>query len=360
MKSFIVFIIGLMVIVGMAVIGSKLLDDLNIMEQIEGFSFDVDIQNDEIVETENENSQQIHEEIGEDEDRKLHQWIYRHLDELFISYGEPDRIDITPYGYSWYIYQSNENYIQFAVKDDRIEGAFTNSVSVPLEDIQIGDGYDSIALIYAFNNEQTISKSISSYTFELKEDDLKERPLVHVQDNIWAQLYFDTVTDELSSVRYVDEDILLIHRPYSLTYNGNLPEKESLTAEEQVNWQEGQAAQIFDLSNKIRKKHDLNQLEWADQVAEVAFLHSKEMYEFEYFSHTSERKGELSDRLNVGQVKYMRAAENIAAQYVDGIAAVEGWLNSEGHRVNLLSDEFTHLGVGVYEDYYTQNFIYPR
>ncbi|MEK1830243.1 CAP domain-containing protein [Priestia megaterium] len=53
------------------------------------------------------------------------------------------------------------------------------------------------------------------------------------------------------------------------------------------------------------------------------------------------------------------AGENIASNYQDGIAAVEGWLNSEGHRKALLNKEFTRLGVGVYEKYYTQNFITP-
>ncbi|MGK0698226.1 CAP domain-containing protein [Priestia flexa] len=53
------------------------------------------------------------------------------------------------------------------------------------------------------------------------------------------------------------------------------------------------------------------------------------------------------------------AGENIASNYTDGPAAVEGWLNSEGHRKALLNNDFTHLGVGVYEKFYTQNFITP-
>ncbi|WP_373370355.1 CAP domain-containing protein [Alkalicoccobacillus plakortidis] len=54
-----------------------------------------------------------------------------------------------------------------------------------------------------------------------------------------------------------------------------------------------------------------------------------------------------------------RLGENIALNYVDGAAAVEGWLNSEGHRVNLLHEGFTELGVGVYEKSFTQNFLTP-
>ena len=46
---------------------------------------------------------------------------------------------------------------------------------------------------------------------------------------------------------------------------------------------------------------------------------------------------------------YQLAGENIAAQYMDGPSAVEGWLNSEGHRESLLESKFTHIGVGVYQ-----------
>ena len=65
----------------------------------------------------------------------------------------------------------------------------------------------------------------------------------------------------------------------------------------------------------------------------------------------------MAHRLEVGKVTYRSAGENIAANYVDAIAVTEGWLNSKGHRESLLNKEFTQLGVGVYEKYYTQNFI---
>jgi uncharacterized protein YkwD len=67
----------------------------------------------------------------------------------------------------------------------------------------------------------------------------------------------------------------------------------------------------------------------------------------------------VSDRFLSRDVPFRLAGENIAAKYIDGVASVEGWLNSEGHRHNLLHEEFTHLGVGVFQDYYTQNFMTP-
>lgn len=67
------------------------------------------------------------------------------------------------------------------------------------------------------------------------------------------------------------------------------------------------------------------------------------------------RHAERSVRKRRGRIS--ACGENIAYNYVDGPAAVEGWLNSEGHRKALLNQDYTHLGVGVKEKYYTQNFI---
>jgi len=54
------------------------------------------------------------------------------------------------------------------------------------------------------------------------------------------------------------------------------------------------------------------------------------------------------------------AGENIAAGYPDAIEAHESWMNSPGHRKNVLEKDFTQLGVGVIADYYTQAFLTPR
>jgi len=351
MKSLIIFIVGMIFIIGIAGVGVNLLNDV-----VSENPLDVD---DDEVEQQVESEIDLSVESENSETKPLHQWIYHQRDDLISTFGEPDRMDTTSYGYEWYVYHSEDK--QFAVnKDEEIVSVYSNSENVMLAKVQISDDYQFVSSVYPFEKENRISKTIYSYTFELTEGELKERPLAYIEDGIWAQFYFDTFTGELSSVRYLDEETLLVQRPYSLTYNGELPEKVILTEDEKQDWQRGQAKQIIELTNKIREKHELNLLEWHESAAETAFLHSKEMHDLDYFSHTSEIEGELSDRLKREEVSYQKAAENIAAKYIDGIAAVEGWLNSEGHRVNLLNDDFTHLGVGVFEDYYTQNFITPR
>lgn len=294
----------------------------------------------------------------------LHEWIGQDVAVVDNTYGEPDRIDETPFGYEWFIYFSDGPLVMIGVKEEEIVTVYTNSEDVTLDGITVGEDYDTIDSLYSFEKSQTVVNSgLKSVTFELREPELLARPLVKIEDGIWAQLYFDTFKEELSSVRYIDEESLIKHRPYSMTSMGELPETvdwEEESQDSQKKWESGQQKQILDLTNGIRVKHELSTLEGHDQTSEVAYLHSKDMHDEEYFSHTSPTHGGLGDRLEGEQIYFQLAAENIAAHYVDGIEAVEGWLNSEGHRVNLLNDEFTHLGVGVYRDYYTQNFLVPR
>jgi len=176
-------------------------------------------------------------------------------------------------------------------------------------------------------------------------------------DNIYAQLYLDKFSGSVSSVRFLDPDTLVQLRPYELIYRGQLAQQ---TAPDELHWkmiEEGNKSQIYDITNIIRSRFELEKLEFLDDVSEVAYLHSKDMLTDEYFSHTSPTKGELTDRLEENNISYTLAGENIAANYVDGIAAVEGWLNSKGHRDAMLNEEFTGIGVGVYRKYYTQNFV---
>ncbi|GAK00173.1 transporter [Geomicrobium sp. JCM 19055] len=58
-------------------------------------------------------------------------------------------------------------------------------------------------------------------------------------------------------------------------------------------------------------------------------------------------------------IEYMRAAENIAMGQQTSEQVMDGWMNSDGHRQNILDPELTHIGVGYEEDgnYWTQMFI---
>ena len=80
------------------------------------------------------------------------------------------------------------------------------------------------------------------------------------------------------------------------------------------------------------------------------------MKQQQIFSHESSIDGSLENRLDASNIAYTIAAENIANDYYDGIEAAHGWLNSEEHRSILLNEDFTHVGSGVFSNFYTQIF----
>ncbi|WP_085506908.1 CAP domain-containing protein [Thalassobacillus devorans] len=117
--------------------------------------------------------------------------------------------------------------------------------------------------------------------------------------------------------------------------------------------------QVVDLTNQEREKNGLKPLKIDTEVMEVAQEKSEDMAENDYFSHNSPTYGSPFDMMKDFGVDYQRAAENIAAGQQTPESVVEGWMNSPGHRKNILNGQLTHIGVGydANGDYWTQMFI---
>jgi len=123
---------------------------------------------------------------------------------------------------------------------------------------------------------------------------------------------------------------------------------------------------IHERVNKERLKYNLPELQWASDVAEVAREHSQDMALGGYFAHEN-KKGELvSERLEKTGISFTVSAENLfeCENYPNIVEeSVMGWMQSPGHRENILNDEIEEAGVGIYKlngknkYYITQNFI---
>lgn len=119
---------------------------------------------------------------------------------------------------------------------------------------------------------------------------------------------------------------------------------------------------IFDVTNSYRYVYNLKPLKWFEQISNTAYKHSKDMYDNNFFDHTNLQGLDPFDRMaKDGLDSFSYAGENIAMGYTNGIDATEGWMNSKtGHREAILNAKFTHLGVGSYRWFYTQNFYTPQ
>lgn len=288
--------------------------------------------------------------------------IYTFMDEkdevLQEKFGKPDAKYPTPYGYTWWVYtDGKENYMQFGIEEGEVVTVFATGKNISADPFTVGDSYEEIKEQFSLEEKVTYQDGLSFYTFLLNEDDLAMHPLIKIDDDMFMQCYIDDFTKELSSIRLLKGDVLLAQRVYEMEYRGSLPEEPELTDKEWRDIEQGMEQQIFDLTNVIRNRFGLSALTYDEEVSKVALAHSKDMFDNQYFSHYAEDGTGLKERLAAGDVHYLSAGENIAAQYTDGPAAMEGWLNSEGHREALLFEEYTHLGIGVHRLYYTQNFL---
>ena len=117
--------------------------------------------------------------------------------------------------------------------------------------------------------------------------------------------------------------------------------------------------QVVTLVNAERVKYGLAALTLDETLCGYARVKSQDMHDQGYFSHTSPTYGSPFDMMRAFGVSYRTAGENIAMGYATPAAVVEAWMNSEGHRANILSANYTTLGVGYAADggYWTQWFI---
>lgn len=120
--------------------------------------------------------------------------------------------------------------------------------------------------------------------------------------------------------------------------------------------------QVVDLVNIERAKVGLPALQHDSSLSKVAAAKSRDMRDRNYFSHDSPTYGSPFDMMRQFGVEYRSAGENIAAGQRSPKEVMEAWMNSPGHRQNILSNQFTHIGVGVAEGgsygiYWTQMFV---
>ncbi|MGJ3205168.1 CAP domain-containing protein [Geobacillus sp. FJAT-46040] len=117
--------------------------------------------------------------------------------------------------------------------------------------------------------------------------------------------------------------------------------------------------QVVELTNKERAKYGLPPLQVDLALSKVAREKSRDMAVNRYFSHNSPTYGSPFEMMKKFGISYTAAGENIAKGQRTPQEVVNAWMNSEGHRANILNKNFTHIGVGFEENGYiwTQQFI---
>ncbi|WP_342414618.1 CAP domain-containing protein [Paenibacillus sp. FSL R10-2782] len=116
------------------------------------------------------------------------------------------------------------------------------------------------------------------------------------------------------------------------------------------------AAEVVKLVNNERSKNGLKPLTSDAKLTEVALAKAKDMSTNNYFSHTSPTYGSPFDMMKKFGVSYTYAGENIAMGQQTPQEVMKAWMNSQGHRENILKAEYTQIGVAYYNGYWVQEF----
>ena len=109
-----------------------------------------------------------------------------------------------------------------------------------------------------------------------------------------------------------------------------------------------QAEAVLQLVNQERKKAGVQPLTLSEKITSIANTKAKDMADKNYFSHQSPTYGSPFDMLKQFGVSYSYAGENIAAGQKTAEEVMNSWMNSSGHRQNILNKNYTQLGVGFY------------
>ena len=119
--------------------------------------------------------------------------------------------------------------------------------------------------------------------------------------------------------------------------------------------------EVFDLINKQRAQNGLSALKIDAEVQRVARIKAQDMVDNNYFAHESPTYGTPFQMLKSFKISYNTAGENIAGNSSNS-AAVNAWMNSSGHKANILNGNYNYTGIGVvssakYGKVYVQMFI---
>lgn len=118
-------------------------------------------------------------------------------------------------------------------------------------------------------------------------------------------------------------------------------------------------SEVIRLVNEIRAENGLQPLTANWELSRIARYKSQDMVDNRYFSHTSPTYGTPFQMIKAFGLSYRSAGENIAYGYRTPQAVVDAWMNSSGHRANILNASYTQIGVGYVASghYWTQMFI---
>ncbi|TYQ16909.1 UNVERIFIED_CONTAM: dockerin type I repeat protein [Acetivibrio alkalicellulosi] len=260
-------------------------------------------------------------------------------------FGSPDRIATSEYGFQWYVYNKDyANYIQIGIENNVVVALSSNALNLKgVIPLTLNES-DFELLNFEIGTSKNIIKEFFSslksvwrgpYLVEGIETRRSFLENIKTKDLLIRVSYDEHASNELCAILVMNKDI---YENSQRTYPNEVV--ESLEKE------------VFDLTNAFRVRHETRVLSsqsvvmsWCDKAALAARNHSEDMHIRSYYAHNSPDGLTHTQRLNSSGVIFSRCGENILQQAQCAIEAHVAWINSVGHRWNILNS-YTHTGVG--------------
>ncbi|MBM7605269.1 putative YkwD family protein [Metabacillus crassostreae] len=216
----------------------------------------------------------------------------------------------------------------------------------------------SAAILMA--NPITNKADAASNTTYTKVYTYKSSNLSADQINALFEKYFKNIRVQQQPVETQKVEQQPVTTPIKQPVQKQQPAQKEDTSSEIAGYQLNQfEQQVVESTNQERAKNGLSALKVDPALSQVAREKSLDMQRNNYFSHTSPTYGSPFDMMKKFGITYRAAGENIAKGQRTPEEVVNAWMNSAGHRKNILSANFTHIGVGYVSsgNYWTQQFI---
>ena len=174
-----------------------------------------------------------------------------------------------------------------------------------------------------------------------------------IQQTLSAGTYYIRVSRKRGKSSYKLKTVVSEAGPGNNDPNNSLPAVKPTGSTSENSQDQAQLTRfinkVVELTNSERAKAGVKPVTLDDELSKAAQLQVKDLAENDFFSHTSPSGTTLAKRLDqAGYDDYRTAGENIAAGQITPEQVVQEWMNSSGHRANLLSSDYTEIGVGYY------------
>ncbi len=262
----------------------------------------------------------------------LDKLIGQSLTQVISVFGQPKAKELSEYGFTWYVYNSDyKRFIMIGIANDKVVGVYSNSSSLSFVGLSTGKARNAVrsALLSGFGKPLTsIQKGNTRYIINST-----EQRDIFFNGSSYTTIFYDNIEGGiLTSIQIIAKDTEL-----SIGYYG-VPSTALAASFERTS---------FYLANAIRARKGLALYTWDNKMATIARSHSTDMNLNNYFSHTNLLGQSSSGRFSAAGLTYKTCSENIAKNHTSAITAHESYMNSSGHRKNLLNS-CKNLGVGVY------------